>query len=77
MTTDSVGNIPVTMWSAIALGLVALALILHAVFPRYEWRMVDTNGNAIMVYDRWSGEFQRTVYQEDGTIKGMHVYRPF
>ena len=47
-------------------------------FPRYEWRMVDTSGTAIVVYDRWAGRFQRAVWQdEDKTIKGMALWTPF
>jgi len=73
----------VTMWTAkdiwlgATFGLVALALILHSVFPRYEWRPVGESGSAIVVFDRWSGRFQRAVYDENGKLKVTDVWTPF
>jgi len=41
------------VWLASA-GLVALGLVVHAVFPRYEWRVTGDDGAVVAVYDRWS-----------------------
>ena len=51
---------------------------LHAhVFPRYEWRTVGDNGSVVVVYDRWSGRFQRAVWEDKGSLKVMDVFTPF
>jgi hypothetical protein len=64
------------LWVAVA-GVLALGVLAHAFFPRYEWRPVGDNGSAIVVYDRWSGRFQRAVYDENGTLRVMDVFTPF
>ena len=46
-----------------AAGLIALGLVVHALFPRYEWRTVGDAGTVIVVYDRWSNFLQRAVYE--------------
>ena len=50
---------------------------LHALSPRYEWRAVNDSGSALIVYDRWSGRFQRAEYDPSGKVKPMDVYTPF
>ena len=70
-------DLPAALWIFLGAVLTAAAILVHGIFPRYEWRMADTNGNAIIVYDRWAGRFQRAVWQEDGTIKGMALWTPF
>ncbi len=62
---------------AVIAALAVAALFVHAVFPRYEWRTVNADGSALVVYDRWSGRFQRAVYDEAGRVKPMDVYTPF
>ncbi len=57
--------------------LIALGLILHAVFPRYEWQVVGDGGHVIVVYDRWTGQYQRAEYQQDGEVRADSVFRPF
>jgi len=57
--------------------LLALALVLHAVFPRYEWRVVGERGDVIVVYDRWSGQYQRAEYRPGGEVVPNHVFVPF
>lgn len=57
--------------------LLALGLILHAVFPRYEWQVVGDRGDVIVVYDRWSGQYQRAEYQPDGEVRANNVFVPF
>jgi len=63
--------------AAVIAALAVVALFIHAVFPRYEWRAVNADGTAIVVYDRWSGRFQRAVYDATGRVKPMDVYTPF
>lgn len=62
---------------AVIAALAVLGLFAHAFFPRYEWRSVNPDGTALVVYDRWSGRFQRAVYDESGRVKPMDVYAPF
>jgi hypothetical protein len=62
---------------AVIAALAVVALFAHAVFPRYEFRSVNADGTAIVVYDRWSGRFQRAVYDDSGRVKPMDVYTPF
>ena len=60
--------------------LIALAagLLAHAFFPRYDWRTVEQNGSvSVIVYDRWSGRFQRAVYNDNGNLTTMGVFSPF
>jgi hypothetical protein len=64
-------------WVVIGAVLVAVALVLHAIFPRYEWRSVDADGRAIVVYDRWAGRFQRAAWQADGSVQAMSLWSPF
>lgn len=61
---------------ALAIGIV-LVLILHVLFPRYEWRAFGDNGSVIVVYDRWGNYLQRAVYDDQGHVKPMEPYRPF
>jgi hypothetical protein len=78
-STDSpiLKNFPAALWLFLGAVLVAVAILVHAIVPRYEWRAVDANGSAIVVYDRWTGRFQRAVWQEDSTIKAMELWAPF
>jgi len=62
---------------AVIAALAVVALFAHAFFPRFEWRTVNADGSAIVVYDRWSGKFQRAVYDEAGRVKPMDVFTPF
>jgi len=60
-----------------AAGLVALGLILHALFPRYEWRAIGDTGNVVIVYDRWSNYLQRATYDDQGKVHPMEPFKPF
>ncbi len=65
------------VWKLVlAIGFV-VALILHAVFPRYEWRTFGDNGSILVVYDRWGNYFQRAVYDDQGHVKPMDPFKPF
>ena len=59
------------------LGAIVLGIFAHSFLPRYEWRAVNASGTALMVYDRWSGRFQRAEYDANGKVKAMDVYTPF
>jgi hypothetical protein len=61
----------------VAAGLVALGLIVHALFPRYEWRTSGDNAAVIIVYDRWSNFVQRAVYDDQGHVKPGDPFKPF
>ena len=58
-------------------GVVAVGLVLHAVFPRYEWRVMGDNGSVIVVYDRWANYMQRAVYDDQGHVKPGDPFKPF
>jgi hypothetical protein len=60
-----------------AAALIGLGLILHALFPRYEWRAIGENGAVIVVYDRWSNYLQRAVYDDQGHVKPNDPFKPF
>jgi hypothetical protein len=60
-----------------AIVLVALAITLHALFPRYDYRVVGEDGRALMIYDRWSGRFQRANYDAAGEPSLTKVVTPF
>lgn len=62
----------------VLLGLVLLVAGFHAVFPRYEWRMIDQAGRInVVVYDKWTGRIQRAFYDDSGKLNVMAVYTPF
>jgi hypothetical protein len=60
-----------------ALALVGLGLVLHALLPRYEWRVIGEDGTVIVVYDRWSNYLQRAIYDRDGHVKPNEPFKPF
>lgn len=35
--------------------VIVLALVAHAVFPRYDWRPVSGHPNVLVRVDRWTG----------------------
>jgi hypothetical protein len=65
------------VWKVVFAIGASLALILHAVFPRYEWRTAGENGAIVVVYDRWANYFQRAVYDEHGKVTPMDPFKPF
>ncbi len=64
-------------WWWALLAVILIGMLMHALFPRYEWRAVGDGGATIVVYDRWSGRFQRAEYDANGKVKPMDVYTPF
>jgi hypothetical protein len=64
-------------WFWAVLAVVALGVFAHAFIPRYDWRVVNENGTALVIYDKWTGRFQRAEYDTAGTVKTMQVLTPF
>jgi len=67
---------PQELWKYMLVIVVGLALVLHAVFPRYEWRSVGDDGMSIVVYDRWGGSFQHVTWDEKGSAKPTEPFKP-
>jgi hypothetical protein len=67
-------DVPTVVWIAVAAILIALAIGLHGIMPRYEF---SSNGSSVVVYDRWTGRFQRATYNEQGEPTLSQVVRPF
>ena len=65
------------LWKHALLALIALALLAHVLFPRYEWRTLGEATVTVVVYDRWTGRFQRAVYDDKGGLNVMGVFTPF
>ena len=65
------------LWKLVLACGFVIVLILHAIFPRYEWRTFGDNGSVIVVYDRWANYFQRAVYDEHGKVTPMDPFKPF
>ena len=64
-------------WAAIIAAFVlALGVVAHALLPRYSYQ-VSSDAAAVMIYDRWSGKFQRAVYGSDGQLQLQAVIAPF
>jgi hypothetical protein len=72
-----VGDVPGAVWVAAALVALALAVVLHAVFPRYDYQVIGDDGRAVLVYDRWSGRFQRANYDASAEPSLSRVLTPF
>jgi hypothetical protein len=52
---------------------ILLVLALRIVFPRYDWRPVS-DGHAVIIYDKWTGRFQRAEWSSAGRLQLMDVY---
>lgn len=60
------------------LAILGVAVLLHSFVPRYDWRTLDEAGSvSIVVYDKWTGRFQRGVYDAKGNLNAMGVFTPF
>jgi hypothetical protein len=77
MNDSTLRDLPRGLWAFLAALIVALAIALHAVFPRYEFRIVGEDGRGIIVYDRWTGKFQRADYSTTGEPTLRPVLTPF
>lgn len=65
------------VWMISAAAILAAGLVLHALFPRYEFAAHGMSGEAVVVFDRWTGRFQRATYGPDGEPRASSVVRPF
>ena len=65
------------LWKVVLAIGITLALILHTIFPRYEWLTYGETGSIVVVYDRWSSYFQRAVYDDKGKVTAMEPFKPF
>ena len=64
------------MWLAIAAAAMATAVVLHAALPRYTFS-TGQDGSVVLVFDRWTGQFQRATYGPDGEPRVTSVVKPF
>jgi hypothetical protein len=77
MTDRPVGStLAPGVWRLIAAAVLAVALILHALLPRYEFSR-GPDSAAVFVFDRWTGVFQRVTYGANGEPQATPVVRPF
>jgi hypothetical protein len=62
-------------WIVAGAAILGTCLVLagHTMLPRYDWRPVG-DGHAVVVYDRWSGRFQRTEWDAAGKPHLSDVY---
>lgn len=65
------------VWIVSAAAVLAAGLVLHALFPRYQLSPHGVNSDAVVVFDRWTGQFQRATYSPDGEPRTSSVVRPF
>jgi hypothetical protein len=65
------------VWMVSAAAILAAGIVLHAFFPRYELTPHGSSGDAVVVFDRWTGQFQRAIYGPDGEPRASSVVRPF
>lgn len=70
-------DVPQAVWIAIAVLALAGSIGLHALFPRYQFAVIGSDGKAMIIYDRWAGRFQRAVYDEHGEPTLTRVLTPF
>lgn len=74
---DKVTDMSLGIWSVVAAALLALGLTLHALLPRYTMTTVGEGGAVVLVFDRWTGQFQRATYGPDGEPRVTSVVKPF
>jgi hypothetical protein len=76
MADYTLKDFPSGAYFVVAAIIVAAGLIFTAVWPRYDYRMID-DGKAIVIYDRWSNKFQRANYDANGDAELKRVITPF
>ena len=78
-STDEPGVASLSLggWLVAAAAIVGVAIVLHALFPRYEMTTHGSTGDAVVVFDRWTGQFQRAMFGTDGQPQTSVVVRPF
>ena len=65
------------LWGVVAAALIAIGLTLHAMLPRYMLSAVGQDASVVLVFDRWTGQFQRATYGPDGEPRVTSVVKPF
>ena len=79
MSTDTVPARSTTgpfLW-LVSAALLAGAIVIHGAMPRYELTTVGLNDESVVVFDRWTGQFQRVDYQPNGEPRATSVVDPF
>jgi len=71
--------LPDVLWKYILVAVIGVAALTHAFYPRYEFRSFDHTaaGVSVVVFDRWTGRFQRATWDEKGGLNVMGVFTPF
>jgi hypothetical protein len=77
-STETPASKPLSLgtWILCAAAVLAAGLVLHALLPRYQLTP-HGSGEAVVVFDRWTGQFQRATYGDDGEPRISSVVRPF
>ena len=57
--------------------IVAGAVVVHGLMPRYEFSIVGADGGAVVIFDRWTGQFQRANYDSQGVPTLTPIVKPF
>lgn len=70
-------HLPISYLYAAGLLLIAIGIVLHALFPRYELKVIGEDGRAVIILDRWTSEFQRANYDAQGVPTLTPIVRPF
>jgi hypothetical protein len=71
-----VGGVGLGVWLVIAAAVIAIAVVLHSALPRYAFT-TGQDGSVVLVFDRWTGQFQRATYPPDGEPRVTSVVKPF
>jgi hypothetical protein len=74
---NRVYDLPLGIWIFLSAVVLAAAMAAGALFPRYDYRLIGEDGHAMMIYDRWTGQFQRAEYSATGEPALKGVLRPF
>ena len=70
-------DVPPGAWLVLPAMILAIALALHGIFPRYELAPLGPEGRSVIVFDRWTGQFQRADYGAQGEVTVTSVVKPF
>jgi hypothetical protein len=76
MADYTLKDFPSGAYFVVAAVIVTAGLIFAAVFPRYDYRLIE-DGKAIVIYDKWSNRFQRANYDGNGNAELKGVVTPF
>ena len=65
------------LWKYALIIAITVALLAHVFFPRYEWRSTGDSTLTIVIHDRWTGRFQRAIFDDKGALSVTTVFTPF